>query len=172
MSRVDLYGYYCSICNGDIMKYRIMITAANRQNGDNLYKYYYENNELFETEDVAELDRKVEELFETYTKNQINIISPIDYVIDALIDVSDIYINNITGEVKNGILTYTMSGKNIFANEEYTWIMNYDGEMIEVKSIGLTRNGYSDEMIKFNSSSLVKACIKKDNYISEIFIIK
>ena len=154
------------------MKYRIMITVANRNNGDNIYKYYREDNNIYETEDAAELDQKVEELLETHIKNEISIVSPIDYVIDALIDVSDIYVNNITGELKDGILTYNMSGKNLYSNEEYTWNMDYDGETLEIKSIGLSRNASSDEVVKYNSSSSVRAYIRKNNYISEIFKIK
>lgn len=159
------------------MKYRILITSVARSNGDDILKYYREddgegNVSIYETEDVAALDRKVEELLETHNKNEINVVSPIDYVVDAIIDVNDIYVNKIEVSTIGGSVTYTMSGSNLYSNEEYTWIMSYDDEEIEVNAIGLVRTLASSEIVKYNSSTIVKAKIRKDNYVSEEFVLK
>ena len=159
------------------MKYRILLTSVARNNGDNIYKYYREPDSegsmvIYETEVAGELDRKVEELLETYNKNEINIVSPIDYVVDAVIDVNETYVNKIEVSIVGGSITYTMSGSNLYSNEEYTWIMSYDDEEIEVNAIGLVRTLASSEVVKYNSSTTVKAKIRKDNYVSEEFILK
>lgn len=159
------------------MKYRILLTSVSRNNGDNIYRYYMETNEqgvatIYETEVANELDRKVEELLETYNKSEINIVTPIDYVVDAVIDVNETYVNKIEVSTVGGSITCTMSGTNLYANEEYTWIMSYDNEKIEVVNTGLTRTLTSNEIVKYNSATTVKAKIRKDNYVSEEFTLK
>ena len=159
------------------MKYRILLTSVSRNNGDNIYRYYMETNEqgvaaIYETEVANELDRKVEELLETYNKSEINIVTPIDYVVDAVIDVNETYVNKIEVSTVGGSITYTMSGTNLYSNEEYTWIMSYDDEEIEVVNTGLVRTLASSEIVKYNSATTVKAKIKKDNYVSEEFTLK
>ena len=160
------------------MKYRILLTTVVRNNGDNIYKYYREVDEetqelvIYETGDASTLDRKVEELLETYNKSEINIVTPIDYVVDAVIDVNETYVNKIEVSTVGGSITYTMSGTNLYANEEYTWIMSYDDEEIEVTATGLTRTLASSEIVKYNSATTVKAKIRKDNYVSEEFVLK
>lgn len=159
------------------MKYRILLTSVSRNNGDNIYRYYMETNEqgvatIYETEVANELDRKVEELLETYNKSEINIVTPIDYVVDAVIDVNETYVNKIEVSTVGGSITYTMSGTNLYSNEEYIWIMSYDDEEIEVVNTGLTRTLASSEIVKYNSANTVKAKIRKDNYVSEEFTLK
>lgn len=159
------------------MKYRILLTSVSRNNGDNIYRYYMETNEqgvatIYETEVANELDRKVEELLETYNKSEINIVTPIDYVVDAVIDVNETYVNKIEVSTVGGSITYTMSGTNLYSNEEYIWIMSYDDEEIEVVNTGLTRTLASSEIVKYNSATTVKAKIRKDNYVSEEFTLK
>ena len=159
------------------MKYRILLTSVSRNNGDNIYRYYMETNEqgvatIYETEVANELDRKVEELLETYNKSEINIVTPIDYVVDAVIDVNETYVNKIEVSTVGGSMTYTMSGTNLYSNEEYTWVMSYDDEEIEVVNTGLTRTLTSSEIVKYNSATTVKAKIRKDNYVSEEFTLK
>ncbi len=159
------------------MKYRILLTSVKRNNGDNIYKYYREPDSegsmvIYETEVANELDRKVEELLETYNKSEINIVTPIDYIVDAVIDVNETYVNKIEVSTVGGSITYTMSGTNLYSNEEYTWIMYYDDEEIEVVNTGLVRTLASSEIVKYNSATTVKAKIKKDNYVSEEFTLK
>ncbi len=159
------------------MKYRILLTSVARNNGDNIYKYYREPDSegsmvIYETEVANELDRKVEELLETYNKSEINIVTPIDYVVDAVIDVNETYVNKIEVSTVGGSITYTMSGTNLYSNEEYTWIMYYDDEEIEVVNTGLTRTLASSEIVKYNSATTVKAKIRKDDYVSEEFVLK
>lgn len=159
------------------MKYRILLTSVSRNNGDNIYRYYMETNEqgvatIYETEVANELDRKVEELLETYNKSEINIVTPIDYVVDAVIDVNETYVNKIEVSTVGGSITYTMSGTNLYSNEEYIWIMSYDDEEIEVVNTGLTRTLASSEIVKYNSATTVKVKIRKDNYVSEEFTLK
>lgn len=159
------------------MKYRILLTSVVRNNGDNIYKYYREPDSegsmvIYETEVASELDRKVEELLETYNKSEINIVTPIDYVVDAVIDVNETYVNKIEVSTVGGSITYTMSGSNLYSNEEYTWIMSYNDEEIEVTATGLVRTLASSEVVKYNSSTTVKAKIRKDNYVSEEFVLK
>jgi len=159
------------------MKYRILLTSVSRNNGDNIYRYYMETNEqgvatIYETEVANELDRKVEELLETYNKSEINIVTPIDYVVDAVIDVNETYVNKIEVSTVGDSITYTMSGTNLYSNEEYIWIMSYDDEEIEVVNTGLTRTLASSEIVKYNSATTVKAKIRKDNYVSEEFTLK
>ena len=159
------------------MKYRILLTSVKRNNGDNIYKYYREPDSegsmvIYETEVANELDRKVEELLETYNKSEINIVTPIDYIVDAVIDVNETYVNKIEVSTVGGSITYTMSGTNLYSNEEYIWIMSYDDEEIEVVNTGLVRTLASSEIVKYNSATTVKAKIKKDNYVSEEFTLK
>jgi hypothetical protein len=159
------------------MRYRILLTSVTRNNGDNIYKYYREPDSegsmvIYETEVANELDRKVEELLETYNKSEINIVTPIDYIVDAVIDVNETYVNKIEVSTVGGSITYTMSGTNLYSNEEYTWIMSYDDEEIEVVNTGLVRTLASSEIVKYNSATTVKAKIKKDNYVSEEFTLK
>lgn len=159
------------------MRYRILLTSVKRNNGDNIYKYYREPDSegsmvIYETEVANELDRKVEELLETYNKSEINIVTPIDYVVDAVIDVNETYVNKIEVSTVGGSITYTMSGTNLYSNEEYTWIMSYDDEEIEVVNTGLVRTLASSEIVKYNSANTVKAKIRKDNYVSEEFTLK
>lgn len=159
------------------MKYRILLTSVSRNNGDNIYRYYMKTNEqgvatIYETEVANELDRKVEELLETYNKSEINIVTPIDYVVDAVIDVNETYVNKIEVSTVGGSIIYTMSGTNLYSNEEYIWIMSYDDEEIEVVNTGLTRTLASSEIVKYNSATTVKAKIRKDNYVSEEFTLK
>lgn len=154
------------------MKYRILLTKAIRKNNDNLYGYYQEDNKIYEAENATDLDNKVEELLETYNKNELTIVSPIDYEIDAIIDVNEIYVNKIIVDATGAGIIYRMSGTGLFADEDYTWIMNYDDDRIEVINKGLSRGLDSSEVVKYNSATTIKAKIKKDNYISEEFILK
>lgn len=154
------------------MKYRILLTKAIRSNGDDIYTYYRENNEVYEALNATELDSKVEELLEIYNKNDINIVSPISYEIDAIINVSEIYVNKIIVDATGAGIIYRMSGTGLFADEDYTWIMNYDDDRIEVVNKGLSRGLDSSEVVKYNSATTIKAKIKKDDYISEEFILK
>lgn len=154
------------------MKYRILLTKAIRSNGDDIYTYYRENNEVYEALNATELDSKVEELLEIYNKNDINIVSPISYEIDAIINVNEIYVNKIIVDATGAGIIYRMSGTGLFADEDYTWIMNYDDDQIEVVNKGLSRGLDSSEVVKYNSATTIKAKIKKDDYISEEFILK
>lgn len=154
------------------MKYRILLRKAVRKNGDNLYSYYSENEEIFEAQNATELDNKVEELLETYNKNDLSIVSPINYDIDAIIDVNEIYVNNIIVDATGAGVIYRMSGSYLFSDENYTWIMSYDDDQFEVVNKGLSRGLDSSEVVKYNSATTIKAKIKKDDYISEEFILK
>lgn len=159
------------------MKYRILLTSVIRNNGDNVYKYYRENNqdeemEIFETSDISSVDKKVEELLDIYNKNEINIVASIDYRVDAIINANETYVNRIDVSLNGGSIIYKMSGSNLFENEDYKWIMTYDDEIIEIEYPGLNRILSSSEIVKYNSSNSVKAKIKKDSYTSEEFILK
>lgn len=159
------------------MQYRILIKKIIRNNWDSVYSYYAEKDSdgnyfIFETSNSSELDNKLEELLEKYNKNELEVVSHIDYRIDAIIDVNEIYVNNITGSLNGGTLTYEMTGSNLYENEEYKWVMSYDGYVIEVDSVGLTRVAPSSEVVRYNGSTNVKAKIIKDNYVSEEFVIK
>lgn len=154
------------------MKYRILLTKAIRKNNDNLYGYYQEDNKIYETENATDLDNKVEELLETYNKNELTIVSPVNYEIDAIIDVNEVYVNRIIVDATGAGIIYRMSGSNLFSNEDYTWIMTYDDNEFEVINKGLSRALDANEVVKYNSSTSIKVKIKKDNYISEEFIIK
>ena len=154
------------------MKYRILITIANRDNANSVYKYYAENDVVYEAENATDLDNKVEELLNTYPKNQISIISPVDYDIDAIINVNETYVNRIIVDATGAGVIYRMSGSNLFSDENYTWLMSYDDDQLEVISIGTSRSFDSSEIVKYNSATTVKAKIKKDDYISEEFVLK
>ena len=154
------------------MKYRILLTKAIRSNGDDIYTYYRENNEAYEALNATELDSKVEELLEIYNKNDINIVSPISYEIDAIINVSEIYVNKIIVDATGAGIIYRMSGTSLFADEDYIWVMSYDDDQFEVVNKGLSRGLDSSEVVKYNSATTIKAKIKKDDYISEEFILK
>lgn len=118
------------------------------------------------------MDSKVEELLEIYNKNDINIVSPISYEIDAIIDVSEIYVNKIIVDATGAGIIYRMSGTSLFADEDYIWVMSYDDDQFEVVNKGLSRGLDSSEVVKYNSATTIKAKIKKDDYISEEFILK
>ena len=154
------------------MKYRILITIANRDNANSVYKYYAENDVVYEAENATDLDNKVEELLNTYPKNQISIISPVDYDIDAIINVNETYVNRIIVDATGAGVIYRMSGSNLFSDENYTWLMSYDDDQLEVISRGTSRSLDSSEIVKYNSATTVKAKIKKDDYISEEFVLK